>query len=316
MTAYLYHNKRELIRKYGKSNLQDAMKNPLIVHYLSRTKPWTYRTSIRAEEWWKYANMQNDGVIQKYIKPFVKKNTPSLFKVAEEMIDTVMKKIHIMLCLALGILVSGCFTSYVSTKQMMGIYQGMTQSQVESVLGKPDFRRFDGDMEEWEFHRDNGTPVLTSEPVTIIVQFVNREVVSMDTFKGYGRPAPMHSIVVPPAVNTTVEVFPNHEQVEEARLMTDPEFDEFINKLKITVMNEDQKKLVDRMLRTYDVTSNQCVKIVKEISYTPDQVEMMKKLYPYVRDKRNFNKVIDILFSNAYKDEMRKFIEEYHQNNK
>lgn len=45
-------------------------------------------------------------------------------------------------------------------------------------------------------------------------------------------------------------------------------------------MNEDQKKLVDRMLRTYDVTSNQCVKIVKEISYTPDQVEMMKKLYP------------------------------------
>ena len=53
-----------------------------------------------------------------------------------------MKKIHIMLCLALGILVSGCFTSYVSTKQMMGIYQGMTQSQVESVLGKPDFRSF------------------------------------------------------------------------------------------------------------------------------------------------------------------------------
>ena len=81
-------------------------------------------------------------------------------------------------------------------------------------------------------------------------------------------------------------------------------------------MNEDQKKLVDRMLRTYDVTSNQCVKIVKEISYTPDQVEMMKKLYPYVRDKRYFDKVIDILFSNAYKDEMRKFIEEYHQNNK
>ena len=44
----------------------------------------------------------------------------------------------------------------------MGINQGMTQSQVESVLGKPDFRRFDGDMEEWEFHRDNGTPVPVS----------------------------------------------------------------------------------------------------------------------------------------------------------
>ena len=227
-----------------------------------------------------------------------------------------MKKIHLMLCLVLGILVSSCFTSYVSTKQVMGIHQGMSQSQVESILGKPDFRRFDGDMEEWEFHRDNGTPVLTSEPMTIVVQFVNREVVSMDTFRGYGRPSPMHPVMVPPAVNTTVEVYPNHEQAEEPRLMTDQEFDEFINKLKFTVMNEDQKKLINQMLRTYDVTSNQCVKIVKEISYTPDQVEMMKKLYPYVRDKRNFNKVIDILFSNAYKDEMHKFIEEYHQNNK
>ena len=227
-----------------------------------------------------------------------------------------MKKIHIMLCLALGILVSGCFTSYVSTKQMMGIYQGMTQSQVESVLGKPDFRRFDGDMEEWEFHRDNGTPVLTSEPVTIIVQFVNREVVSMDTFKGYGRPAPMHSVVVPPAVNTTVEVFPNHEKVEEARVMTDSECKSFIDKLKFTIPRDDQKALINSMLGNHDVNSTQCVAIVKEFSYTPDHVEVMKKLYPYVRDKRNFNKVIDILFSNAYKDEMRKFIEEYHQNNK
>ncbi|WP_262481142.1 DUF4476 domain-containing protein [Bacteroides congonensis] len=43
---------------------------------------------------------------------------------------------------------------------------------------------------------------------------------------------------------------------------------------------------------------------------------MMKMLYPYVRDKQNFNKVIDILFTNIYKDEVRKFIKEYHQNNK
>ena len=227
-----------------------------------------------------------------------------------------MKKIHIILLLALGLGVSSCFTSYISNKQVMGVQQGMTQRDVESILGKPDYRRFDGDMEEWEFHRDNGTPVLTSEPVTIIVQFVNREVVSMDTFKGYGRPAPMHSVVVPPAVNTTVEVFPNHEQVEEARLMTDSEFKSFIDKLKFTIPRDDQKALINSMLGNHDVNSTQCVAIVKEFSYTPDQVEVMKKLYPYVRDKRNFNKVIDILFSNAYKDEMRKFIEEYHQNNK
>jgi len=82
-----------------------------------------------------------------------------------------MKKIHIILLLALGLGVSSCFTSYISNKQVMGVQQGMTQRDVESILGKPDYRRFDGDMEEWEFHRDNGTPVLTSEPMTIIDQY-------------------------------------------------------------------------------------------------------------------------------------------------
>ena len=191
-----------------------------------------------------------------------------------------MKKIHIILLLALGLGVSSCFTSYISNKQVMGVQQGMTQRDVESILGKPDYRRFDGDMEEWEFHRDNGTPVLTSEPMTIIVQFANKKVISMDTFKGYGRPSPH------------------------------PE------KLKFTIMSDDQKRLIGQMLDKHDVTSSQCVRIVKEISYTPDQVEMMKKLYPYVRDKQNFNKVIDSLFSTVYKDEMYKFIKEYHQTNK
>ena len=185
-----------------------------------------------------------------------------------------MKKIHIILLLALGLGVSSCFTSYISNKQVMGVQQGMTQRDVESILGKPDYRRFDGDMEEWEFHRDNGTPVLT-----------------------------------------TVEVVPGH-QPEEIRLMTDTEFNNFIEKLKFTIMSDDQKRLIGQMLDKHDVTSSQCVRIVKEISYTPDQVEMMKKLYPYVRDKQNFNKVIDSLFSTVYKDEMYKFIKEYHQTNK
>ena len=164
-----------------------------------------------------------------------------------------MKKIHIILLLALGLGVSSCFTSYISNKQVMGVQQGMTQRDVESILGKPDYRRFDGDMEEWEFHRDNGTPVLTSEPMTIIVQFANKKVISMDTFKGYGRPSP-HPVVVPPPTVTTVEVVPGH-QPEEIRLMTDTEFNNFIEKLKFTIMSDDQKRLIGQMLDKHDVTS-------------------------------------------------------------
>ena len=41
-----------------------------------------------------------------------------------------MKKIHIILLLALGLGVSSCFTSYISNKQVMGVQQGMTQRAV------------------------------------------------------------------------------------------------------------------------------------------------------------------------------------------
>lgn len=226
-----------------------------------------------------------------------------------------MKRIHIILLLALLLGVSSCFTSYISNKQVMGVQQGMTQKDVENILGKADYRRFDGDMEEWEFHRDNGTPVLTSEPMRIVVQFFNGKVVSMDTFKGYGRPS-QRPVVVPPPPITNVEVYPNGGPSKEVSVMTDSEFDNFIEKLKFTIMDDDQKRMIERMLKEHDVTSAQCLRIVKEISYTPDKVEIMKKLYPYVRDKQNFNKVIDTLFSSIYKEEMYKFIKEYHQSNK
>ena len=57
-----------------------------------------------------------------------------------------MKNIHIILFFALWVILGSCFTSYVSTKQVMGIHQGMPQQSVEKVLGRPDYRRFNGDI--------------------------------------------------------------------------------------------------------------------------------------------------------------------------
>lgn len=42
-----------------------------------------------------------------------------------------MKNIHIILFFALWVILGSCFTSYVSTKQVMGIHQGMPQQSVE-----------------------------------------------------------------------------------------------------------------------------------------------------------------------------------------
>ena len=228
-----------------------------------------------------------------------------------------MRNIHMILLFALWMVVGSCFTGYVSTKQIMGIQQGMSQQAVENVLGKPDFRRFDGNMEEWEFHRYNETSI-TVIPSTIIIYFTNGKVVSMDTFKRYEecQGTLPGGIAVTPAIIPSKPVYGPPAPNQEIRLMTDSEFDTFINKLKFTFMSDDQKRMINQLLNQHDVTSEQCVSIVKEISYSPDQLEMAKILYPYVRDKRNFNKVIDVLFSSIYQDEMRKFIKEYHEKNK
>lgn len=221
-----------------------------------------------------------------------------------------MKKIHVVLLVALGLAVSGCYTSHVSKNQVMNIHEGMSRQDVQNILGQPDYRRFEGSMEEWEFHRDKGTPVVRSEPITIIVRFINQKVTGMDSFDGMESGS--HPVVVAsPAVSG--EMMPGREPVKEVYVMTDAEFDAFMRKLKFTVISDDQKKLIGDMLQKHDVTSAQCVEMVKTVSYTPNQVEVMKKLYPYVRDKQNFNKVIDVLFSNTYKEEMRKFVKEYHR---
>ncbi len=176
-----------------------------------------------------------------------------------------MKNIHIILFFALWVILGSCFTSYVSTKQVMGIHQGMPQQSVEKVLGRPDYRRFNGDMEEWEFHRDNGTPVLTSEPMTITVQFINKEVVGMDTFKGYGRSRSVSPVVMPPSVIVT-----NTPSVEESprrrTLMMHDEFDRFLSDFRMVIMSDEQIKYIDDVLLDCNFTSAQCGKIIDQIS--------------------------------------------------
>ena len=55
-----------------------------------------------------------------------------------------MKNIHIILFFTLWVILGSCSTYYVSNKQVMEVQQGMSRQNVEKILGKPDYRRFDG----------------------------------------------------------------------------------------------------------------------------------------------------------------------------
>lgn len=84
-----------------------------------------------------------------------------------------MKTIGILL-LGLMLLIStnSCSTLFVSNKQIMQVKEGMKQVEIKKILGTPDFRRFDGKYEEWEY-RSN---------IICVIRFYNGEVTGMDTF--------------------------------------------------------------------------------------------------------------------------------------
>lgn len=91
-----------------------------------------------------------------------------------------MKKIHVLMLLLLLIITGSCASLYVTTKQMMKVEEGMSQREVKNILGSPDLRRFDGGIEEWQYRRISLNS--SSTYVVMIVRFMDKQVIGMDTF--------------------------------------------------------------------------------------------------------------------------------------
>lgn len=223
-----------------------------------------------------------------------------------------MKKIHIIGLLTLVLLTSACSitNTYMSGKLLMSVQQGMTPNEVHAIFGsEPDYRRFDGAMEEWEYCRYSSS---AGGWTIVLIQFTDGRVSGMDSFK---RGVETNAAISPTAVTTIVD-FPNRAPNVQNKIevMSELEFDRFLNDMKFTMRTEDQKKKIEKALDNHDFTSGQTQKLVNLIFNPQDKVEVMKIIYPYVTDKRNFNKVVETLNFSVYKDDVRKFIDEYHKN--
>lgn len=224
-----------------------------------------------------------------------------------------MKKIHIIRFLLLWMMVSSCFTSYVSSNQVMQVQQGMSRQDVEKILGKPDLRRFDGDMEEWEFYRVSSA--LYGSTMRIIVHFVDGTVASMDTFDGDACPMP------PPSVGISTPVFvastpsaylPQHGNSGRRSIMDRGDFDRFLSDFRMVIMPDDQVNFINDALLDWNFTSDQCRRVIEQIGFSDAQTKVMKRMYPQVVDKENFDQVVNKLFSSYDRDEMKKHLRNYH----
>lgn len=224
-----------------------------------------------------------------------------------------MKKLHMILILALWMVAGSCSTYYVSNQQVMEVQQGMSQKNVEKILGKPDYRRFDGDMEEWEFHRVSS--VLYATSMRIIVFFADGRVVSMDTFNGDVRPHPAPPVIMPApvVVNTNPGYPPKHEGEphRRPRAMSPAEFNRFFRDFKNEPFESGRTKMLDEVVLPSGFTCVQGRKLVELYTFDTEKKNMIKKLYPKIDDQKNFSVLTDIFTFEMDKREMREFAESY-----
>lgn len=91
----LYHSGKDFVDQYGMLNIREARKNPIVIHYILRRKPWACKTSMMAGKWWKYVKLQDRKVVNEYIKPFVKAHRAPLGDRVRETAKTVAIKLRI-----------------------------------------------------------------------------------------------------------------------------------------------------------------------------------------------------------------------------
>ena len=218
-----------------------------------------------------------------------------------------MKKLSFALLLALMLLNSACSTSqYLSGQMISGVQQGMTPAEVRSIFkSEPHFRRFEGNMEEWEYRKFS--PLSDVGWSIILIQFTDGRVSGMDSFKDRSMNLDNATLTRPsPTVISTIDNFPPvRHSFDRERTMDGFEFRKLLDNVKYSSTNE-KKRLIETALQQYDFTSKQAKELVEQISFTSDQKEMMIKIYPYIVDKQNFEVVIGILGFGSDREEVRK----------
>ena len=90
-----------------------------------------------------------------------------------------MKKLLYLFTICSILLVSSCATMDGMNDVMFKVRKGMTMNEVAKALGKPDYRRFDEDIEEWQYEK---IPLIGYSKI-IIVGFRDNRVVNFNSFR-------------------------------------------------------------------------------------------------------------------------------------
>ena len=201
------------------------------------------------------------------------------------------KSTHLLLILATGITLCNCSVTLgnKSHSALMKLQKGMTKEETDKLLGKPDFRRFDGNLEQWEY-QNGGLGVYTKY---LIVEFENDAVKSMDSFNEISKKSIMEKMSIE---KTSLHVTGS---------VKDNEFDKIYNNVKNAVFKEDT---LERVIRNREFSCAQCLRFLSLYTFDNDKLKMLEILKKHIVDTENYDDIINSLDFISNRDKAKEIL--------
>ncbi len=179
------------------------------------------------------------------------------------------------------------------TSPLMQIHQGQTKEEVFGLLGKPSFRRFNKEQEEWEYRHWNND---SSCKVTIIT-FVNQLVKKLDSF--YVKPERQIIQHEPPRVIER-PVYPSRDDryyrpryIGQRHTISDGDFDRIIrDDFRGALFTDDYLKKIRFYSRTTAFSCRQVKRLLKFFTFSDDKLKALRIVAPYIPDRINYRIIL------------------------
>lgn len=192
--------------------------------------------------------------------------------------------------------------TFVQSKQVLNqVHAGMTTEEVSRILGQPDYRRFNRDMEEWEYRK-----WLSGSDAVVIVSFEDGRVISMDSFE---RPQAVSPTVPPVAQDSPLkepEVHPSHPH--RFPRISNAEFEAFYRKVKAEPFSDNQSDMIQALSKSKRLTCCQCAQLLTFFSFDDEKIATFRWFAPHLVDKENYREIQKQFGFSFDRDEVKKVL--------
>jgi hypothetical protein len=160
----------------------------------------------------------------------------------------------------------------------------MPKEQVLSILGKPDYRRFDNTFEEWEYNPTFSVNVM-------IVTFENGKVSGLDSFAQRTQPQQQPQ----PQVNNNTPVILPPSNRRPIRVIGDAEFNSLYNTVKNKPFKDEQISLIRDVAVNTVFNCKQTKQLMEIFPFDDEKLKVVESLSNNISDRENIYLLIDAL---------------------